>query len=231
MHKALHALATVALIAACGSTTGQTAAPTAAPSVTLADTICAPPAYAGCRGGVPLLEGLDPGALIAVCDYGNGSGDLVWIDSGKEASVLRDSFEKTGLFLAELREFREELLRVAGLPYKPNLDDGVLVTASPLWKLFRLPKWRRDLKACWDDLEGGGLEWAQLAHSMWPDRIRDLCRRDRSLAIVHELEDICEVSLRPERGNLGEEASARPGRRRTSGSRPPRSGRVRRARQ
>ena len=60
----------------------------------------------------------------------------------KEAEDLAD-------LLSELQEFRAELERVIRLPWKPNLNDGVLITASPLWKLFRLPKWQTDLKSCW----------------------------------------------------------------------------------
>jgi len=49
-------------------------------------------------------------------------------------------------FRSELIEFQNELLRIAQLPCQPNLNDGVIITASPLWKLFRLPKWSKDQK-------------------------------------------------------------------------------------
>jgi Eco57I restriction-modification methylase len=117
--------------------------------------------------------------------------------TGREASKLRESFEDTKAFLDELSEFRDELQRVAGLPYKPNLNDGVLITSSPLWKLFRLPKWRKDLEACWRKLETGDYEWAHLAYSIWPERVREVCRRDRSIAIAHGLEELCEAQHRP----------------------------------
>ncbi len=86
---------------------------------------------------------------------------------------------------------------MAGLPYKPNLNDGVLITASPLWKLFRLPKWRKDLQECWKKLEAGDYDWAHLAYSIWPDRVRELCKHDRSIAIAHGLEELCEVAVKP----------------------------------
>ncbi len=88
---------------------------------------------------------------------------------------------------SELTDFRDELLRVAKF-WKPNLNDGVLITASPLWKLFRLPKWRKDLKACWDELENGDYDWAHLALSIWPDRVVRTAHKDRSIAIAHDLE-------------------------------------------
>jgi hypothetical protein len=116
---------------------------------------------------------------------------------GREASALRTAFEQTTRLLEELREFRDELGRVAELPYKPNLNDGVLITASPLWKLFRLPKWRKDLEECWKKLEAGEYDWAHLAYSIWPDRVRDVCRHDRSIAIAHGLEELCELTVKP----------------------------------
>jgi hypothetical protein len=117
--------------------------------------------------------------------------------TGREASDLRSAFERTSTLLDELREFRDELARVAELPYKPNLNDGVLITASPLWKLFRLPKWRMELQECWKKLEAGEYDWANLAYSIWPNRVREICKQDRSIAIAHGLEDLCEVTAKP----------------------------------
>jgi len=93
---------------------------------------------------------------------------------------------------SELEEFKQELLAWAPR-WKPNLNDGVLITACPLWKLLRLLKWRKDLEACWKKLEAGDYDWAHLAYSLWPDRVREKCKKDRSLAIAHGLEEICEV--------------------------------------
>src|SRR5690606_5311171 len=44
----------------------------------------------------------------------------------------------------ELRDFRDELLRIAAF-WKPNLNDGVQITAAPLWKLFRHTSWQKTL--------------------------------------------------------------------------------------
>jgi hypothetical protein len=49
--------------------------------------------------------------------------------TGREGSALRTTFDRTTSLLDELREFRDELARVAELPYKPNLNDGALITA------------------------------------------------------------------------------------------------------
>jgi hypothetical protein len=117
--------------------------------------------------------------------------------TGHDASSLRTAFERARTFLDELREFRDEISRIADLPYKPNLNDGVLITASPLWRLFRLPKWRKDLQECWKKLEAGDYDWSHLAYSIWPDRVRDACKSDRSIALAHGLESLCEVAAKP----------------------------------
>ena len=101
----------------------------------------------------------------------------------------RRKLEKLQDMESELKDFREELLRIANLPYKPNLNDGVMITAAPLWKLFRHRQWSKDLKKCWDKLEKGDYDWAHLACSIWPERVIPKCHKDRSLAIAHDLEE------------------------------------------
>lgn len=110
--------------------------------------------------------------------------------SGRQASALRGKLEEAKGLRGELEDFKAELLRVAGLPYKPDLNDGVLITASPLWKLFRFPKWRKDLEACWKKLEAGEYDWAHLAYAIWSDRVKEVCIRDRSIAMAHDLEEL-----------------------------------------
>jgi hypothetical protein len=106
-------------------------------------------------------------------------------DDEKKLENLQD-------FEIELQEFRDELLRVARLPWKPNLNDGVQITAAPLWKLFQLPKWKKTLKETWGKLEKGDYDWAHLAYSIWPDRVLEKCKKDKSLAIAHNLEELYE---------------------------------------
>ena len=109
-----------------------------------------------------------------------------------EGRARRAEAEAMADFVAALAELKAEIERVAALPYKPDLDDGVQITASPLWRLFRLPSWQKELKATWDSLEAGDYDWAHLANTIWPERVRHKCRKDRSLAIAHGLESICE---------------------------------------
>ena len=89
----------------------------------------------------------------------------------------------------ELKDFRAELLHVAEF-WMPNLNDGVQITAAPLWSLFQYKPWQKVLKQTWENLEAGEYDWAHLAYSIWPNRVREKCESDKSLAIAHDLEDI-----------------------------------------
>jgi hypothetical protein len=117
------------------------------------------------------------------------SKDLQALRSGERQDSSR--LEKLSDLELELKDFREELLRLAPI-WKPDLNDGVLITASPLWKLFLHKPWQKKLKETWGKLEKGDFDWAHLAHSFWPDRVREKCESDKSLAIAHDLEDLFE---------------------------------------
>lgn len=112
--------------------------------------------------------------------------------SGKSQSNLKDRLSKFREFLVELNEMQDELLRVAELPYRPNLNDGVIINAAPLHNLFRLRSWAKDTAGCWDKLENGDYDWAHLAYTIWPERVKEACKKDRSIAIAHDLEGLYE---------------------------------------
>ena len=103
-------------------------------------------------------------------------------DDEKQLSLLSD-------LKAEMEEFRDDLLRGARY-WKPNLNDGVQITAAPLWAMFCHKPWQNALKDTWAKLEKGDYDWAHLAMNYWPDRVREKCKTDKSLAIAHGLEDL-----------------------------------------
>jgi hypothetical protein len=108
--------------------------------------------------------------------------------SGRSAKDEEELEQLTALE-AELKDFRAELLRVAAV-WKPNLNDGVQITAAPLWRLFQFKPWQKKLKDTWAALEAGDYDWAHLAYSVWPARVREKCKTDKSLAIAHDLEAV-----------------------------------------
>lgn len=101
------------------------------------------------------------------------------------------SLEKLQSLEAELTELREALLEIAPT-YRPNYDDGVQITAAPLWRFFRHRPWQNTLKTTWEMLENGDYDWAHLAMGYWPDRVREKFKTDKSLAIAHDLEGLYE---------------------------------------
>lgn len=117
------------------------------------------------------------------------AGDVALLRS-KGAARTRDEekrFENMEILELELIELRDQLLKIAPT-YKPNHDDGVQISAAPLWPLFRHKPWQKVLKDTWAKLEKGEFDWAHLAMSYWPDRVREKCKTDKSLAIAHGLE-------------------------------------------
>ena len=98
----------------------------------------------------------------------------------------------------EMTDLRDTLLRIAPT-YHPNQDDGVQITAAPLWPLFRYKPWQKLLKETWAKLEKGDYDWAHLAMHYWPDRVRAKCTTDKSLSIAHGLEDLYVEPERHER--------------------------------
>ncbi|MCC6130026.1 MAG: type II restriction endonuclease subunit M [Acidobacteria bacterium] len=104
--------------------------------------------------------------------------------SQRKASAAQETF------VEELRAFRDEVARVAPL-WKPDLDDGVLLTMAPLWRLVLQHRaWQKELKTAWDSLCSGDYDWAHLAMHLWPERVVPKCATDRSLAIAHGLEEV-----------------------------------------
>jgi hypothetical protein len=119
---------------------------------------------------------------------------------GGEAATLRNQgaaltraeekqFEALQAFELELIELRDTLLQIAPR-YRPNHDDGAQISAAPLWPLFRHKPWQKVLKDTWTRLEKGDYDWARLAMNHWPDRVREKCKTDKSLAIAHDLEEL-----------------------------------------
>ncbi|VVO58042.1 hypothetical protein PS900_00649 [Pseudomonas fluorescens] len=120
------------------------------------------------------------------------TGSVVAALRSKGAARSRDDekqFEALQAFELELIELRDTLLKLAPT-YKPSHDDGVQISAAPLWPLFRHKPWQRLLKDTWAKLEKGDYDWAHLAMNYWPERVRENCKTDKSLAIAHCLEDL-----------------------------------------
>ena len=111
-------------------------------------------------------------------------------DMGSDRSRSDEKqFEVLQAFELELIELRDALLKIAP-NYKPDLNDGVQISVAPLWPLFRHKPWQKVLKDTWTKLEKGEYDWSHMAKSYWPERVREKCKADNSIAIAHGLESL-----------------------------------------
>lgn len=94
--------------------------------------------------------------------------------------------------MLDLQAMSDELRRLQALPYKPNQDDGVPVTAAPLYTLFKNKKWRAVCEDNWKLLGKGDYDWSHLAYAIYPARIRQKAKKDWCMALTHGLEELCE---------------------------------------
>jgi hypothetical protein len=109
--------------------------------------------------------------------------------SGREAKQIEKDMDRQEQFVSELHDFKDKLRRAANLHIEPDLNDGVVLNIAPLWEFV---PWK-EAKKYWDELQEGKYDWSHIAYQLWPERVKDVCKRDRSIAIAHGLEDICEV--------------------------------------
>ncbi len=117
---------------------------------------------------------------------------LVLVQGAGETPVSSQRKEIAGqdAFVRELRDFRDEVARIAPL-WNPDLNDGVIINFAPLWRLIPQHRtWQKECKNLWDGLVAGHYDWARLAMRLWPERVVPECAEDRSLAVAHGLDGI-----------------------------------------
>ena len=136
-------------------------------------------------------EHVDPKLIRVASRKAQLEGEAPRSANRRDSSVAREVAELVAL-QDELQVFRAELIRVAALPYRPDFNDGVQITAAPLWRLFQHRSWQGALKETYERLESGAYDWAHLAYAIWPERVKVKCKIDKSLAIAHGLEEVYE---------------------------------------
>jgi hypothetical protein len=84
----------------------------------------------------------------------------------RSAKTLDKALDDERKLAEELRRFREEAERIAGLGWEPDLDDGIVLCAAPLADLF--PMWKEPAQYR-KELRAGKYEWATVAR--WADQL------------------------------------------------------------
>jgi hypothetical protein len=85
--------------------------------------------------------------------------------AGATGSAVRQAeggIERQEALIAELRDFRDKLNRAASLGLKPDLDDGVVLNAAPLWELM---PWKV-AKDYWQELLKGEYAWSSIGKQL-----------------------------------------------------------------
>ncbi len=104
---------------------------------------------------------------------------------GAQRRGIESEIEGKESVLEELEWFESELRKVAERGYEPDRDDGVVINMAPLHSVV---PWKEPEKI-WKRLQKGEYDWSKLAMKYWPDRVRQKCSEDDSLALAHGLEE------------------------------------------
>lgn len=109
--------------------------------------------------------------------------------SRSQLTKLEKEIESKADLINELKDFKDNIEKIAKQGYDPDFDDGVILNMAPLHEVI---PWKEP-KAYWDDLEKGKYDWAHIAMKYWPERVKEKCKKDKSLAIAHGLEHLYEA--------------------------------------
>jgi len=101
------------------------------------------------------------GAEIARLERERASGA-----NGRGLKVVDKALDVERKLAEELRRFREEAERIAGLGWEPDLDDGIVLCTAPLADLF--PMWKEPAQYR-KELRAGKYEWSTV--SKWADQL------------------------------------------------------------
>ena len=116
--------------------------------------------------------------------------------NAREARQQEQRRDQLAQLVAGLTQFIDHLSGVLeNTGFQPHPDDGAVISACMLAELFALPAWRRKLEQHQAKLHAGDYDWSHLAYGLYPQRVREKARLDRSIAIAHGLEDLYEGPL------------------------------------
>jgi hypothetical protein len=86
--------------------------------------------------------------------------------AGRSVREVANALDSEEQLAEELRRFRDEAERIAGLGWEPDLDDGIILCAAPLASLF--PAWK-EASGARREIKAGKYPWATV--SRWANQL------------------------------------------------------------
>lgn len=110
-------------------------------------------------------------------------GNLSGMTEGHQKRSLEKDIAAEEEFINELKEFHKTIKQIADGGYDPDIDDGAILNIAPLHKVV---PWKEPEKY-WKDLQKGKYDWAHIAMKYWPERVKEKCKKDKSLSVAHDI--------------------------------------------
>lgn len=88
-------------------------------------------------------------------------------------------------FIGELKVFRDQVEELAG-SFEMHFNDGVAINASRMRHLIQSNEWRKKLDKVAKEIDEGKLDWSETAADLYPGRVKEVCRKNKSIALAHK---------------------------------------------
>lgn len=102
----------------------------------------------------------------------------------RTAAKLRE-FEKKASFITELTVFRDKIRELAD-HFTVHFDDGVAINAVRFMPIIQSKAWLKSLEKTKAALEAGDLDWSETAADLYPERVKQACRKNPSIRLAHQ---------------------------------------------
>lgn len=98
--------------------------------------------------------------------------------------AVRKQFEQKATFISELTVLREKLQQLADT-FQVHFDDGVAINAVRFMQLIQNKEWLKKLEKTKSNLEDGKLDWSETAADLYPERVKEACKKSPSIRLAH----------------------------------------------
>ena len=112
------------------------------------------------------------------------SRQLTELQQQAQNSSVHKQLEQKTTFISELTVLREKLQQLANT-YQVQFDDGVAINAVRFMPLIQSKDWLKKLEKTKTALEKGELDWSETAADLYPERVKEACKKNSSVRLAH----------------------------------------------